>query len=353
MNRNKNQKPTQKSRPHKRPDASTKLTFLEHLYELRRRLFYIAVSVSVFSAAAYSVEHPIIKVLIAPAHGQRFIYTSPIDGVNFLFKVCLYSGLIVSIPVIVYNFLRYIEPLMAKDSKRFITWGSITSGLLAAVGIVFGYFMGLPAALHFLLHQFITNQVTPMLTIQAYISFVMTYMIGAALLFQLPLIILFINRVRPLRPSKLFHYERWVILLAFVMSGLMNPTPRVLDQLIVAGPIIIMYQFSIAMIAVINRPRRSKRIQKLAGQDAAAQAARLERLASMKTVWQTASNLADEPQILIASAGKAPAKTTAPPPVDRPQKYINSYVDIRRLRTPGPRTPLVNKPIDIIQSYQP
>jgi sec-independent protein translocase protein TatC len=343
----------------------------------------VAISVGIWGTGAYFIEHQIIDALIKPAHGQQFIYTSPVDGINFLFKVCIYAGLIASIPVIVYNFLRYVEPLMAKDSARFIAVGSIISGILAAVGIAFGYFMGLPAALHFLLHQFITDQVTPMLTIQSYMSFVVVYMVGSALLFQLPLIMLFINRIRPLKPSTLFHYERWVILIAFIMAGLMNPTPRVLDQLLVAGPIILMYQVGIVIIALLNRPRRPGRVRKLASQDAAKQAARQERLQSMKMAWKEASAIADNPPILLthpvksvmappspkpkklvpvpavapalAPAPKVEPETEAPAHVSRPpreayrsQKYLNSYIDDRR-----PKMAYLSNPIDITRPYRP
>ena len=254
--------------------------FREHLYELRRRLFYIALSVIVWSSAAYAVQQHIVSTLLKPSHGQSFVYTSPIGGIDFLFRVCLYTGLIFSIPVIVYQLLRYMEPLMKSDSTKFVAWGSAISGILAAAGIAFGYFAGLPAALHFLLHQFTTSQIKPLITVQSYMSFVMVYMVGAALMFQVPLILICINRIKPLKPSSLFRYERWVILLAFIIAGLMNPTPNLLDQLMVAGPIIVMYQVGIAIVALINRPRWPSNVRKLFEADLEKQAKRVERAQS-------------------------------------------------------------------------
>jgi sec-independent protein translocase protein TatC len=195
----------------------------------------------------------IVSLLLKPSHGQHFIYTSPIGGIDFLFKICIYGGIILSLPVIVYNVLRFIEPVLGGSTRRFIVWQSLACALLALLGMAFGYFLGLPAALHFLLHQFTTIQIQPLVTIQSYLSFVIVYMVGSALLFQLPLLLLFINRIRPLKPRRLLHYERWVILAAFVLAGLMNPTPNILSQLLVAGPFIIMYQLGIILIALINR----------------------------------------------------------------------------------------------------
>ena len=258
--------------------------FMEHLHELRRRLFYIAISIAFWSTATYAVQQHVVNILLKPSHGQSFVYTSPIGGIDFLFRVCLYTGLIFSTPVIVYQLLRFISPLMKSSSTRFIAWGSAISGLLAVIGIALGYFVGLPTALHFLLHQFQTPQIKPLITVQSYMSFVMVYMVGSALMFQVPLFLIFINRIKPLKPSRLFHYERWVILIAFVMSGLMNPTPKIWDQLIVAGPIIVMYQIGIGIIALINRPRWSAPVRELFEQDLQRQSERLKRARYLQKV---------------------------------------------------------------------
>src|ERR1700761_5447643 len=90
----------------------TKLPFIEHVHELRRRLFIIAVFVVVGSAVSYGLQQQIVNVLLRPSHGQRFIYTSPLGGINFLFSVCLDVGLVIATPVILYQLLAFISPLM-------------------------------------------------------------------------------------------------------------------------------------------------------------------------------------------------------------------------------------------------
>jgi len=263
---------------------------MEHVAELRQRLFIIILSVAIWSSAAYAVERQVIHLLLRPSHGQNFIYTSPIGGMNFLFRVCIYVGVAFSIPVIVYQFLRYIEPLMKSHSTRFIRYGSLASGLLAIAGMVFGYFIGLPAALNFLLHQFVTAQIHPLLTIEAYLSFVTMYMLGSALMFQIPLIVLFINRITPLKPQQLFHYERWVIVFSVVLALIMNPTPNLIDQIFVAGPIILSYQLAIAIIWWRNR--RPNKVKKLLSEDAKLRTERLRRVKDLRNSWQTANTLA-------------------------------------------------------------
>jgi len=299
---------------------------MEHVRELRKRITYIALSVGFFGAIAYGVEHHIIAALLRPAAGQQFIYTSPGGGIDFLFRVCLYSGIIASIPVIIYQILRYMEPLITKASAHFIGWWSAASGILAIAGVLYGYFWGLPAALHFLLHQFVTKQIQPLVTIQSYMSFVMVYMVGSALLFQVPLILLFINRIKPIKPQRLFKYERHVIVAAVIIAALMNPTPNVFALLFLAGPIILMYQIGIALIWYLNRGAKQPPIvHELLQKDAEARAARTERATQTQPLPQ--------PKPVQAAATQSPKPAPLRPA--RPQRYANQVV---RRPLPQPTT---------------
>lgn len=238
--------------------ADSKLPFIEHVYELRRRLFYVAVSVLVFSVVGYLIQKSLIGTLLKPAEGQQFIYTSPGGGINFIFQISIYFGLTVSVPLLVYQLLRYIEPLIEYKARRLLTRYAIASIFLAALGVVFGYVVGLPAALHFLAHQFTTRQIEALLTIQEYMSFVTIYLLGSALLFQIPLILSFINRIRPLKPSRLIRFERYWILIAFTAAAIITPTPDIFNQMLFAGPIIAVYQIGILLVYLQNRGARKK-----------------------------------------------------------------------------------------------
>lgn len=324
-------------------DRNPRLPFIEHVLELRKRLFYIGLSIVLWAAAAYSIQQHIVALLLKPAHNQQFIYTSVGGGINFLFQVCIYVGIAMSIPVIVFQVLKYIEPLIKKGAMRFILWGSAASGILACAGIAFGYLVGLPAALHFLLHQFTTGQIHPLLTIQSYMSFVTMYICGSALLFQLPLILIIINRIKPLQPKRLLGFERWVILLAFIIGGLMNPSPRIQDQLLLAGPMILAYQVGIFIIWQINkRSSRSSWLTELLNKDMEEQQLRQNKFQAAKTALQ--QELARQPvqQPVTALAPKDTAPTTL---ATRPQPrtgriYVNDFAMRRQVTTrlPG-KTP--------------
>jgi len=247
--------------PLRLPKEDRRLPFIEHVYELRRRLFFVAISITIFSTLGYFVQQQLVHFLLKPSKGQQFIYTTPGGGLNFLFQVCIYFGITLSIPVLIYQALKYIEPLIHHHTRKMMIVFSASSWLLAIGGAAFGYFVGLPIALNFLAHQFTTAQIKPLLTIQEYMSFVIIYLMGSALLFQIPLILMFINRIKPLSPKKLLSYERYLIALAFIAGAIMTPTPDMINQLLFAGPIIIIYQLSIAIIFIRNRRRSYEPVQ--------------------------------------------------------------------------------------------
>lgn len=310
--------------------AAEKQPFLEHVHELRRRLFYIGISVTVFSCAAYAIEHSIVNALLKPAKHQEFIYTTPGGGLDFLFRLCLYVGIICSIPVIVYQILRYLEPLLKINTRRAVATGSIASGVLAAIGMVFGYFIGLPAAMHFLMHQFMTPQIQPLLTIQSYMSFVMVYMLGSALLLQVPLVLIIINRIKPLKPQKLLslQYERWVIVLGFVGGALMNPSPNLMAQLIVVVPIILAYQVGVLLVWITNHNRpSSEQLSQLRGQDEELRAVRLQTAQNSKSIQPVLANIPVQPhptRAIAAHVKPRPIVSAKPADIMAPIKETNA-----------------------------
>ena len=318
-------------------DGNHKVPFIEHVLELRRRLFIVAASIIGWSVAAYFVQMAIVSFLLRPAEGQSFIYTSPGGGLDFLVRVCLYTGIAFSIPVAVYQLLQYLRPLIKTHATRFMVRACIASGVLALLGIAFGYYVGMPAALHFLLNQFTSDQIKPLLTIQSYMSFVTAYLLGSALLFQFPLILLLINRLKPLKPKKLLSYERWVIVGAFIVGAIINPSPRVQDQLMLAGPIILTYQLGIFLVWFVNRKPRAT-VADLVKKDEELRAARQAKFAEAQAALRARQGLAPvpaaEPSILLQPA---------PQPVPVEANPLPRPVPTTQASQPG--KPMLSRPI--------
>ncbi len=232
-------------------------TLIDHLHELRSRLFWIVLALIIAGSASYLIQNQIMTVLMRPLGGQRLVYLTPIGGFNFIFKVSLYFGIGVILPVIMYHLYRFLEPLMDKRRKRSVVLYIVASFLLAIGGACFAYFGSLPAAMHFLTSFNIQN-VSAMLTVDSYLNFVITYILGFAALFQIPLILLIFNSIKPLPPKKLLSFQRFVILAAFILAAIISPTPDITNQAILAVPIILMYQIGVLLVWLQGRTKRGK-----------------------------------------------------------------------------------------------
>lgn len=212
----------------------------------------MAISFVIVSAMAYPRFQQIVDLLERPLGDQKLYYLTPAGGFSFMIKVCMYVGLIGILPVIIYHLYKFMAPVMQKNRARSILGYTVASSFLAIVGIVFAYVVSLPAALKFLT-GFSVGKIDAMLTIDAYMSFVTAYLLAGAILFQLPLIMLIVNSVTPLRPKALMSYQRHIIVGSFVAAAILSPTPDVVNQTLLAAPMVVMYQAGIGIIWCKNR----------------------------------------------------------------------------------------------------
>ena len=232
--------------------AEDQLTFLEHIYELRARLFWVIASLVVASSVGFYFKDLLISFIKAPLSGERLIYLTPGGGFSFIFTVCLYFGLLLTIPVIMYQLYRFLQPVFGKASRMLIAAIIVVSSLLALAGALFGYFVAIPAAIEFLT-TFAGDAVAPSLTAESYLGFVVAYMLGLAVLFQLPLLLYIIDYVRPFPPGGLWSSQRFVVAGAVIAAAVITPTPDIINQAIVAGPIILVYQLGAIAVYVRHK----------------------------------------------------------------------------------------------------
>ena len=244
--------------------------FADHLRELRRRLLYVAVVILSGAILGYIFQHSLVSALLWPAKNQSFIYTSPAGGFNFVLQLCIYAGIIIGTPVVIYQILRFIEPILSLKSRAFITRFSILAAILIALGITFGYFVGLPVALDFLQRQYIADQVSALFSLQEYASFVGFYLLAASFLFLIPLLMWFINHFKPLKPKTFLRYEKHVILAIVILAAIVTPTVDAFNLALIALPLILTYQIGILIIWKVNRsanPHFSNKLMALLEQD--------------------------------------------------------------------------------------
>lgn len=231
-------------------------TLHDHIRELRNRLFIVSIVFIVTSAIAYNYKDILVGFLLQPLGGEKLIYLNPGGGFSFIFSVTMYIGAAITVPFLVYHLYRFVVPALPPSAQKHSALVLLSSISLLIAGAAFGYFYAIPGALNFL-NNFADGYVDASLTADSYLNFILAYTAGLGMLFQLPLILLFIHWVHPLKPGDLLKFERYMVLIAFIAAALITPTPDVLNQTVIALPIILMYQ--IGVIAVSVSVYRSKK----------------------------------------------------------------------------------------------
>ena len=232
--------------------SATTAPILVHLQELQRRLTWCAGTILVGAAAGFVLREPIIQLLRQPL-GHELFYTSPQGGFDFVMKLCLMVGLLTGLPVIMYHLLRFVEPALPRPlGPRHIALVVLASILLTGAGAAAAFFAGLPAALHFF-SEVGTSQIHPQISADRYLGFITVYVSTFALIFHLPLILLLINRATPLNPGTMGRIRKFIIVGSFALALVVPSAPDPLSQLMLAVPIILLYEVSIWLIRWANR----------------------------------------------------------------------------------------------------
>ncbi len=231
-------------------------TFMDHVHELKSRFFWVAIYFAISSAVVYPYFNTIISALTKPLGDHQLYYLTPSGGLSFVIKICLYLGTIGALPAIVYHLYNFIAPVMPRRNSRLVLMYTVSSLVLVTCGVLFAYFISLPAAVGFLVNFNIDN-VSAMLTVDSYLSFVISYLIAGAVLFQLPLVMMIINSIHRLSPKQLMSYQRHNIVISFVLAAVLSPTPDVVNQSLLALPMVAMYQVGVFLVWIKNRKKKT------------------------------------------------------------------------------------------------
>lgn len=235
-----------------------KQTFLKHIAELRGRIFWVVVVLLIGAGIGYYLYDYVLQILIQPLN-QTLYYTKPGGGLELMLKICFLVGGLVAVPALLYHSFNFMSPLLKLHTKLFILYLTLSSITLLAIGVAFSYFIALPAALRFLM-EFSTDKVQALITTDAYLSFVLVNLAIAALMFQLPIILIFIDRIKPLKPKKLLLNQHWVVLASFTLAAIATPTIDPINQCLIAVPIIVLYDLAVASLWIFGQHKKQPKV---------------------------------------------------------------------------------------------
>ena len=239
-----------------------RMSFLDHLEELRRRIIRSIVALAVgfilcwtFADELYAgLARPIVQVLHELNLPENLVYTNPTDIFSLYVQMALLAGAFVASPYVLAQVWGFISPGLYPHEKRYAFPFVFLCSSLFIAGGAFAYYIAFPAALRFLLtfaHQF-----QPMIVAKEYFGLAMTIILGLALIFELPVLILLLTLVRIVTPRFLVRNTRYAVLLIFILAAVITPTPDVPTMMLFAAPLIGLYFFGIALSWVVLRMRR-------------------------------------------------------------------------------------------------
>ena len=229
-------------------DEADSMSLIDHLGELRGRIIVALVAMIIGTVVSYYYVDDIIQILIAPA--GKLYYTKPTEAFFTYMKISIISGLIVSSPVWFYQIWAFIIPALSKGEKK-VTFLIVPSAIsLFIIGVLFSYYLVLPTAIEFFI-GFGTDGLQPLFSIGQYIDFVVGFIIPFGITFELPLIIVALGALGILSSQRVRSFRKIFILLAFIIGGAISPTPDMLSQTMIAGPMVLLYEISHGILRYI------------------------------------------------------------------------------------------------------
>ena len=246
--------------PKEPSEKNTKLPFTGHLDELRKRLIVSFISVAVGFAISYGFKEKLFQILMRPLiavmkAGDKLIFTGLPEAFFTYLKVAFLSGLMLSTPIILYQFWMFVAPGLYHKEKRLMFPIVILSSIFFIGGALFGYFIVFPFGFKFFL-SFATETIQPLPSMKEYLSFSAKLLIAFGLVFELPLVLTFLSRLGIVSVAFLKKNRKYALLLFFAGAAILTP-PDVVTQIMMALPLMVLYEISIIGARIFGK-RKSK-----------------------------------------------------------------------------------------------
>lgn len=242
-------------------DPEKRMPFLDHLEELRWRLIWSILAVIAAAVGCYIFIDEIVVLLVHPAPADiKLIFLSPTEAFMTYIKVAAYAGLVVALPFVALQFWRFVMPGLYEKERRAVGPIVIFTVLCFLVGALFAYFLIIPFGLKFLL-SYQTDFLVANITIGKYLGFVVTLLLVFGLVFELPVLAYFLSLIGVLTPDFLRKKRRYGILILFVIAAILTP-PDAFSQMMLAIPLLILYEISIWVSAAVHRKRKSREAER-------------------------------------------------------------------------------------------
>ncbi len=235
------------------------MSFLDHLEELRWHLIKSVAGVLVaVVVCGYFADWIINEVILRPGRltnpPLELINTIPYGQITFYMMTVVVGGLVLSVPWLLYQVWKFIQPGLLPKERRYISRIVTFSSLCFFAGVAFSYFVMLPYMLQFFT-EFGTKDIRNMIAVSEYMSFVIQLVLISGLIFELPMVSYFLARFGILTPAFMRHYRRHAYVVILILSAIVTPTTDPVTMSVFSVPIVVLYELSIGIAGMAKRKR--------------------------------------------------------------------------------------------------
>lgn len=231
-----------------KPDVQTEQPLRDHLQEFRKRLIICLVVVAIAALACYNYVDDIIALLSGPA--GKLYFMNPSEVFFTYMEIALYAGILFTLPVLLYEVWAFVAPALWPEERRAVLVILPTAVILFYIGLVFAYYLVIPAAVTFFM-GFATQTLQPMFSLESYLSFILALTLPFGFIFELPLIVVFLAKIGLVTGNFLKGKRKILIVIAFIFAAVVSPTTDIFTQTMIAVPLIVLYEISLFIVCKV------------------------------------------------------------------------------------------------------
>jgi sec-independent protein translocase protein TatC len=244
--------------------SNRQMSFIDHLEELRWRIIKSLIAIVIGAIACFIFVKHILNFLTLPLHAvdpmPKLIFLSPTGMFMIEIMVVLVCGLVLALPFVVYQAYAFVVPGLYSHERKYIVPIIILTVVCFLAGAAFAYFSIIPFGLRFLL-GLATPDITPQLAIGEYITFVTQMMLAFGIVFEMPVLALFLTKIGIMTPRFLRKSRRYAIVIITIVAAVVTPTVDAFSQIMMIIPMIILYEVSILLSAAVYKKKQAAQLQ--------------------------------------------------------------------------------------------
>jgi sec-independent protein translocase protein TatC len=242
-----------------------RMSFFEHLVDLRKRLINSAVAIAIGAGIGLALSKHFIAFIVLPMQAalranqmeDRLYFTSPAGYMGLVINLGLYLGVVLAMPFVLYQIWLFVAPGLYKHERNAVAGFIFSSMVLFLAGIAFGYFVMLPQTLGFLIRFASDGPVKPLISINEYFDLILIVLVGLGVIFELPVLIFILSLFGIVTPKFLLKNFRYAMLIITVVAAVVTPTPDATTMLVFMAPMIVLYFLGVFVSYLVLRRKQA------------------------------------------------------------------------------------------------